>query len=148
MARKKNLSNEALKDMHAFTSALKLWTSIESFLKRMVIKEGDEKKYEKELETFVENVKKFYRFGGKSFLNNENHIGWFETTYMHALRFYMPQFTKHTWKEHKLPLGIYTMQGFERRNKLSKNVFHKHSNAKHNLCMQTLRMLLACFLYE
>ena len=49
----KNISNEALKEMHAFTSALKLWTSIKSFLKRMVIKEGDKEKYEKELETFV-----------------------------------------------------------------------------------------------
>ena len=134
--------------MHAFTSALKLWTPIKLFLKQMVVKEGDKEKYVKELEKFVENVKKIYQLGSELFLNKDDKIGWYETTYMHALQFYMPQFATDTWAVHKLPLGIYTMQGFKRQNKLSKNVFHKHSNVKHNLCMQTLKMLLGCFLRE
>lgn len=135
------------KQFYAFCSALKLWTSIERFLKKMVVKKGEEGKHELEMRVFEDNVTKFYKLGGKSFLNRGKNIGFYKITYMHALRFYMPKFSNDTWVEHNLPLGIYTMQGFERRNKESKNIFSKRTNNKSNPCMQTLPFLYESFRY-
>ena len=138
---KKKIVTKSNEQFYAFCCALKLWTSIEEFLKKMVVKEGEEEEHVKQMDEFEANVTEFYKFGGKSFLNKDGHIGFYETTYMHALRFYMPKFSKDTWTEHRLPLGIYTMQGFERRNKESKNMFLRHTNNKKNPCMQTLALL-------
>jgi len=57
----------------------------------------------------------------------------------------MPKFANDNWNKHKLPLGIYTMQGFERRNKESKNIFRKHSNNKANPCKQIMPFLVDTF---
>ena len=42
-----------------------------------------------------------------------------ETFYLYSLMLYSPSITKSTFKENQLGLGIYTMKGFERRNKES-----------------------------
>ena len=44
-----------------------------------------------------------------------------------------------TYTRHKVSIGVFTLQGYERRNKESKNVFVKHSNSKGNLCCHTIK---------
>ena len=44
-------------------------------------------------------------------------------------------------KTFKVGIGVFTLQGYERRNKESKNVFVKHSNMKGNLCYHTMKGL-------
>ena len=43
-----------------------------------------------------------------------------ETAYLHALQFYIPNMLKYMWDNHRLPISIFTMQGFEKRNAESK----------------------------
>ena len=40
-----------------------------------------------------------------------------ETFYLHTIRFYMPDIVDDTWKKYYFGVGVFTMQGFERRNK-------------------------------
>ena len=53
-----------------------------------------------------------------------------ETYYLHALRYYIPRFARQTWDNHRCGVGVFTMQGFERRNKESKTIMRKFSNNK------------------
>ena len=46
-----------------------------------------------------------------------------------------------TLNRHKMGLGIFTMQGFERRNKESKNTLRKFCNMKWDYLSQNLRGL-------
>ena len=48
-------------------------------------------------------------------------------------------------EEHGLGLGIYTMQGFERRNKESKNVMNRFSNGVGNIVVSNLKRLWDVF---
>ena len=75
--------------------------------------------YEEEIVSFKANLQIFYMHGSKSFLTKKN-IGDMETFYMHTLRFYLPKIVDDTWERYRLGIGIFTMQGFERRNKESK----------------------------
>ena len=40
------------------------------------------------------------------------------------------------------------MQGFERRNKESKNIMRRFNNKKHNICSQILKRLWDSFFYH
>ena len=77
--------------------------------------------------TFKANAKEFYRIGAYSFLSKE-YCGDQETIYSHCLQFYIPMIAKGTLKKHGLELGIFTMQGFEHRNKESKTCFIRFTN--------------------
>ena len=46
-------------------------------------------------------------------------VGNDESCYMHVIRFYMPKIAWETYQKHKCGIGIFTMQGCERRNKES-----------------------------
>ena len=37
---------------------------------------------------------------------------------------------KLTWSKHKIGIGLFTMQGFERRNKESKHIFNNHQKLR------------------
>ena len=52
---------------------------------------------------------------------------------------------KRTLKKHGMGLGIFTMQGFEHRNKESKICFIKLTNKKGNVCIQVLNRLWDIF---
>ena len=69
-----------------------------------------------------------------------------ETFYLHALRCYFPQLATKLFKKHCMGLGIFTMQGFERRNKESKYILTKYSNQKGNVLIGNLHRLLEHFL--
>ena len=64
-----------------------------------------------------------------------------ETYYLHAIRYYIAHFSRDTWKVHKCGIGVFTMQGYERRNKESKNIMRKFSNNKNNILDQILKRL-------
>ena len=61
------------------------------------------------------------------------------------LRFYMPRRPRETWKEFHLGVGVYTMQGFEKCNSESKQIFKnitdKKNNKTTNVVIQILKIL-------
>ena len=71
------------------------------------------------------DVKPFYKAGKHSFLQGRSgtieYAG--ETVYLHTLHFHTPRLMQKIWKQHGLPIGCFTMQGFERRNQESKRIF-------------------------
>ena len=88
-------------------------------------------------------VKQFYEYGRTTSFASRyfGEIGSLETSYSHIQRFNLAELAKITYKQHKVGIGVFTLQGYERRNKESKNVFVKHSNAKSNLCYHTMKEL-------
>ena len=73
------------------------------------------------------------------------HVGNDETFYMHVLRFYIPRIADDTFEKYNLGVGIFTMQGFERRNKESKNTFRRFSNGIGNIIVGNLKRLWDIF---
>ena len=57
---------------------------------------------------------------------------------MHILRFYIAEAAKVTYARHQMGVGVFNMQGFERRNKESKNIYKRFSNHKGKGVMKTL----------
>ena len=100
------------------------------------------REYKKDMKTFVNNIKEFYEIGKRSFMTKElSKVGDDETFYLHCLRFYMPKIAEETLEKHNLGLGIFTMQGFERRNKESKNTLKRFSNGKGDILSPNLKRL-------
>ena len=123
-------------------NGLLLWQSITPFL---IITKIDNN-YAQKLDEFERNLKSFYDVGSRSFLTkNPASIGDDETFYLHTLRFYLPNIAKETLCKHGLGLGIYTMQGFEHRNKESKNTLKRFSNGMNNIAINNLRRLYDVF---
>jgi len=63
----------------------------------------------------------------------------------------MPKIAEITLERHKLGVGIFTMQGFERRNKESKNTIKRFSTSNRkskNLMSNNLKRLLMVFMNE
>ena len=58
---------------------------------------------------------------------------------MHALRSYIPLIAKITFDRHGLGVGIFDIQGFERRNKESKNTLQIFTNNRGNIVLPNLR---------
>ena len=67
---------------------------------------------------------------------------------MHTLRFYLPQIAEQTFEKFGLGLGIFTMQGFEQRNKESKNTLSRFSNGNGNTLIANLKRLWDVFQFE
>ena len=126
---------------------LQLWQKITPFLTISTIE--DVKDYEKKMLGFKANLKEFYKHGKISFLTKKScSVGGDETFYMHCLRFYIPMIAEKTLRDHGLGVGIFTMQGFERRNKESKNVLRRFSNGRQNVCVNNLKRLWDVFWYN
>ena len=90
---------------------------------------------------FENGVKKLYSIGSTTFLT-KNVVGDDETFYYHCLRYYMPRISRDIWTKHKVGIGVFTMQGFERRNKESKNVLKRFSNTSLVLLVKPLMISL------
>ena len=122
-----------------------LWVDIFKFLGTTYIE--DSEKYKVNMKGFEENLKKFYSCGAKTFLSSAGGItdGDEETFYSHALRFYMPPITRQTFERHHVGVGIFNMQGFERRNKESKNMMTNHCNNRGNILVTNLNRLWDAF---
>ena len=100
------------------------------------------------MDDFESNVRKFYSVGGKSFLTKCGSTGDDETFYMHVLRYYIIMIARKIFRKHTLGVGIYTMQGYERRNKESKNTLRRFNNNKGNIVATNLKRLWDIFHYE
>ena len=92
-------------------------------------------------------MNKLYQVGSHTILT-KNQIGDEETFYLHVLRFYIPHLSKITLQKHQLGIGIFTMQGYERRNKESKQCFRRFTNKKGNMVCQTIKRLWDIYNYE
>ena len=138
------VKTQLLKDLY---NSLLIWKKITPFFTITTI--DDTTKYEQDMNNFVENVKKFYDIGKRSFMTKtQKKVGGDETFYLHCLRYYMPKIAKDTLDKHKLGLGIFTMQGFERRNKESKNTLRRFCNGKGDILSPNLKRLYDVFHYE
>ena len=129
--------------------ALKCWTEIVPFLRIMyIINRNDtmaeqntcKEDYDKLLVSIKDTIRHFYLHAAKSFMKKVIN-GDTETFYMHALRHYILKHAQDTWTKYKLGVGIFTMEGFERRNKESKEAVRKHTNKKDNITIQSCNKL-------
>ena len=132
-------------DIEYLCKGLELWFDIESFLKISTIE--NETSYPSLIDEFKTNLTEFYKCGKKTFLTKRND-GDDETFYFHCLRFYMPKIVDETWEKFKFGVGIYTMQGYERRNKESKNTLQRFSNNKGNIVVGNMKRLWYAYYYE
>ena len=106
-------------------AALKLWVKICEFIIKAKIDDGDD--YEEQIKQFEILVKQFYEYGRTTFLASKaGVIGSMETSYMHILRYNLATLAKITFRRHKVGIGVFTLQGYERCDKESKDIFLKH----------------------
>ena len=96
---------------------LESWPRLNEFLKITKLEQGDKDDYLEKIKQFEEELKHFYATGGKVFLTKGTIVGDDETFYMHCLRCYIPQIARTTYQRHHLGVGIFTMHGYELRNK-------------------------------
>ena len=134
------VNNEHIRDI---CEGLQLWLDITPFLVITII--DDKAKYKSDLEKFESNLQKFYIVGAKTFLTDKVK-GDRENFYSHCLRYYLPKIAHELFELHGVGLGVFTMQGFERRNKESKNTFKRFNNRKGNILRQNLSRLSDVFL--
>ena len=101
----------------ALCKCLMLWKDISKFLVISAIPNIVE--YEQQIKQFKTNIHNFFGNARLTFIMTKNELtpGDNETFYLHALRCYFPQLAIKLYKKHHMGLGIFTMQGFERRNK-------------------------------
>ena len=132
-------------EVDAICEGLLAFSEITTFLN--IVTYNSEAHYNMTISKFENDVKKFYTVGRSTYLFDKED-GDAETFYCHTVRFYMLRIAKITWEKHRLGLGIYTMQGFERRNKESKNTFRRFTNKKGNTLTQNLKRLWDLFYHE
>ena len=131
-----------------FIKGLKIWVRIFKFTSKTYIEDVDAI-YLNKVETFERDLKNFYEVGSRTFLSTDGTTnGSQETFYCHVLRYYVPKIVRTTFNRHRLGIGIFTMQGFERRNKESKNCMKRFSNNKGNVIMNNMKRLHDVFEHE
>ena len=64
-----------------------------------------------------------------------------ETFHFHCLRLHMPKIVDDAWEKYKCGVGAFTMQGYERRNKESKNTLRRFSNNKGDVLIGNMKRL-------
>ena len=91
---------------------------------------------------FERDVANFYEYGAKTFLSNrKGDEGGTESVYLYLLQFNIAQHARITYNRHKVGIGIFNLQAYERQNRHSKNQFVKHCNMKGNVCVQVMTQL-------
>ena len=135
---------EETQTLNDVCKGLLLWEQISPFL--VITSISDIDKHEKLQVQFINNLKRFYVIGGRTFLTkNADSHGDNKTFYSHVLRNYLPEISKQTLKDHNLGLCIFTMQGFESFNKESKNCFKRFCNYRGNICVSIMGRLWDVF---
>ena len=130
--------------MDQLCEALHLWKEITPML--TLLKYDNEEDYYSKYDAFVTAVKRFYVCGSKTFITKDpSNVGGEETFYLHVLRFYLPQKMHQLYVKHKVGLGVCTMQGFERRNKESKNTMQRFYNGRGNVLVTNMKRLWFVF---
>ena len=126
--------------------ALTLWFDIFKFLSVTYVEDDDT--YLGMIEKYENNCKDFYQVGARTFLSLPGRPGSQETFYTHTLRYYVPTIARTTFKRHGTGIGIFTMQGFERRNKESKNCMKRFSNYKGNIVVTNMKRVWDIFEHD
>ena len=93
--------------------------------------------YSIQLEKFKDNILTFYDAGKSTFLMKNGTNVSTETFYMHVLRYYLPRIASNAFSIHKCGIGVFTMQGFERRNKESKRYMSLYSTVSIKLLLRS-----------
>ena len=102
--------------------------------------------YLNDLNHFKNNVRLLFKYGKDTFLADVN-----VTFYFHCIRLYFPQLADLTFKRHKLGIRTFNVQGFERRNKESKNSINRFATLyrkSDKSMVNNVRRLLNVFLHE
>ena len=99
------------------------------------------------IHTFREKVKLFYDYGRDNFLW-ETSVGDQETFYIHILRWEFPRILEKYYEQHKIGLGVFSMEGFEAKNSKSKTAIRQRSKCKGNVCQQSTLYLLRSFVHH
>lgn len=135
------------KEVKALSQALTIWYNTEKFLKIYEVKKEEVQAFPSRIDQFESNIKSFCKCGVNTFLTKVE-LGNEETYYLHALRYYIPRFCRQSWTNHRSGVGVFTIQGFERRNKESKTIMKKFSNNKQQKLAKILKKLWNSFEYE
>lgn len=136
----------AYERVHCFLSFVIIddFETANAFLGGPVFTQNDNRKNigEKMILEFEYLADKLYRKGLETFLTDRV-PGDHETFYAHAMRWYYPSILKKTYSKYGLGLGIYSMEGFEAINFMTKRTIRDHSNRRGNICAQTMvRMVM------
>ena len=130
---------------------LTLWSKIFKFLGISYLStDARRQRYlSEDIVKFNNNIKEFYDAGSRTFLSKKgSSSGTEETFYLHALRYYMPEIVKVTFERHQVGVGIFSMQGFERRNKESKNCMRRFCNHRGNIVVTNLKRVWDIFEHD
>ena len=130
---------------------LTLWSKIFKFLGISYLStDARRQRYlSEDIVKFNNNIKEFYDAGSRTFLSKKgSSSGTEETFYLHALRYYMPDIVNATFERHQVGVGIFSMQGFERRNKESKNCMRRFCNHRGNIVVTNLKRVWDIFEHD
>ena len=105
------------------------------------------KQYEEDFKVFKSNLLCYQKAASETFLTRQFQ-GDRETFCSHVLFCYYPQMIQRIWDKHKMGIGIFTLQGFERRNKESKTAAKRFYNGRHNVCCQIINRVFDSFYYS
>ena len=134
---------EDAQTMQSLVTILQLCLKIDNFLRITYV--SDEKQCEKEILEFKSNLK-CHQIAASQKIHTNNAPGDAECFCTHVLFCHCPKLVDKIWKEHKPGVGIFALQGMERRNKESKNATRRFCNSKHNVCNQkTKRVFDKCW---
>ena len=100
-----------------------------------------------EVSEFKKNVIEFCKCGSTTFMQGEQ-MGDQETFYLHEVRNHLLQIAEKVFKKHQIGLGVFTMQGFEHRNKQSKQLFKFKTNTTGNIVLQSIKALCNLFKFS
>ena len=104
------------------------------------------------MDEYVSLVKTFNSKGHITFMNQSysgnDEDGQGETLYMHVLRYYAPRIIRHTYETHAVGPGVFTMEGFEYINYVSKNGSSDASKQKGNITAQALPVLAMMYIHH
>ena len=131
--------------VNSIIQLLHYYPKIDSFIR--ISKVLNNNWYEEQLKEFKCNLACFQKAASET-MHTTTTTGDNETFYAHVLFCYYPILADRLWKEHKLGLGIFNLQGMERRNKESKTAAKKYYNNKHNVCTQTINRMYDRFWFS
>ena len=125
-------------DIESYIEALGILPRVFKFLSTTYIK--NKESYKSQLKQFHCDVKAIYKCGRHTYLRDD------EPFYFHCMRFYMPVIAEETYQKHQLGVGVFNMQGFERRNKESKTFLFNYSNNRNEkLLNNNMKRLLQLY---
>ena len=138
----------ATPELLSIAQSLSLWVKLWKFLSISHLRGIHPTAYIIQMLKFEENLQQFYAAGSRTFLTKAGNVGVEETFYLHTLRYYMPVVAHTTFVRHRTGVAIFTMQGFERRNKESKYFMKRFSNNAGNTCLNNMKRLWDRFFYD